>query len=91
MGDAPDLQRLQVELRAEQKKLVLMQEVAQALGSALDLDHLLTLVMEKITQLMEADRSTLYLFSDDGTELWSKVLRWICAPATARARSSACR
>ncbi|HKA87390.1 MAG TPA: GAF domain-containing sensor histidine kinase [Haliangiales bacterium] len=72
---AQDLQRLQVELRAEQKKLVLMQEVAQALGSALDLDRLLTLVMEKITRLMEADRSTLYLFSDDGGELWSKVLQ----------------
>jgi signal transduction histidine kinase len=31
--------------------------------------------MEKITILMEADRSTLYLFSDDGRELWSKVLQ----------------
>jgi hypothetical protein len=29
--------------------------------------------MEKITILMEADRSTLYLFSDDGKELWSKI------------------
>ena len=67
--------RLAAQLRAESKKLALMQDIAQALGSALDLDHLLALVMEKITALMEADRSTLYLFSEDGTELWSKVLQ----------------
>ncbi len=30
---------------------------------------------EKVTQLMEADRSTLYLLSDDGSELWSKVVQ----------------
>jgi len=37
------------------------------------LDGLLALIMEKITILMEADRSTLYLLSEDGRELWSKV------------------
>jgi signal transduction histidine kinase len=66
---------LEAQLRAEAKKLALVQEIGQALSSALDLDRLLGLIMEKITILMEADRSTLYLFSDDGTELWSKVTR----------------
>ncbi len=64
---------LLAQLRAETKKVTLVQEIAQALTSTRDLDALLSLIMEKITILMEADRSTLYLLSDDGKQLWSKV------------------
>jgi signal transduction histidine kinase len=74
-NDSTEVAGLQAQLRAETKKLALVQEIGQALSSALDLDRLLALIMEKITILMEADRSTLYLFSDDGKELWSKVLQ----------------
>ena len=63
------------ELRREKKKLDLVAEVGSALSSALDLEDLLALLMEKVTELMEADRSTLYLLSDDGRELWSKVVQ----------------
>jgi signal transduction histidine kinase len=66
---------LERRLRAEEKKLALVQEIGRALASALDLDQLLALIMEKITILMEADRSTMFLLSDDGAELWSKVLQ----------------
>ncbi len=62
-------------LRREKKKLELVSEVGTALSSALALEDLLVLLMEKVTQLMEADRSTLYLLSDDGGELWSKVVQ----------------
>src|SRR4051812_15818906 len=72
---ASDRDTLEAQLRAEEKKLSLVTEIGQALSSTLDLDRLLTLIMEKITLLMEADRSTLYLLSDDGKELWSKVLQ----------------
>lgn len=72
---AAELQRVAARLRAEEKKLALVQEIGLALSSVLDLDHLLSLIMEKITILMEADRSTLYLFSEDGKELWSKVVQ----------------
>ncbi len=68
-----ETQDLRTRLRAEEKKLALVQEIGQALSSVLDLDQLLKLIMEKITILMDADRSTLYLFSDDGRELWSKI------------------
>ncbi len=66
---------LALELRTEQKKLALVQEVSRALSSGHDLDQLLSLIMEKVTLLMEADRSTLYLLSDDREQLWSKVLQ----------------
>jgi signal transduction histidine kinase len=78
MADGTDEARvagLEAQLRADAKKLALVQEIGQALTSTLDLDRLLALIMEKITILMEADRSTLYLLSDDGRALWSKVLQ----------------
>src|SRR5688572_19624376 len=64
---------LEHKLRTEQRKLALVQEIGRALSSALDLDQLLRLIMEKVTLLMDADRSTLYLVSDDGRQLWSKI------------------
>src|SRR5215813_1852806 len=75
LGQSGGATALRGQLRAEQKKLVLVREIGQALSSALDLDGLLALIMEKITLLMEADRSTLYLVSEDGAELWSKVVQ----------------
>ena len=69
----PSATELAHQLRTEQKKLALVQDIGKALSGALELDQLLGLIMEKVTILMEADRSTLYLLSDDGTELWSKV------------------
>ena len=64
---------LRAQLSAEKKKLALVQEVGKALSSAIDLESLLALIMENITILMEADRSTLYLLSDDGQTLWSRM------------------
>jgi len=74
-GDTDGSRELARQLRTEQKKLALVQEVSRALSSGHDLDQLLTLIMEKVTLLMEADRSTLYLLSDDRVQLWSKVLQ----------------
>ena len=66
---------LEQKLRTEQRKLAVVQEIGRALSSALDLDRLLGLIMEKVTELMRADRSTLYLLTEDGEQLWSKVLQ----------------
>ncbi|HEY4060136.1 MAG TPA: GAF domain-containing protein, partial [Kofleriaceae bacterium] len=57
----------------EQKKVALVQEVSRALTESADLDTLLALIMNKVTELMEADRSTLFLVTEDGTQLWSKI------------------
>ena len=73
MASAP--QALEAALRREQKKVALVQEVSRSLSTVGDLDALLRLIMEKVTELMEADRSTLYLLRDDGRELWSKVVQ----------------
>jgi signal transduction histidine kinase/putative methionine-R-sulfoxide reductase with GAF domain len=60
-------------LERERKKVALVQEVSRALSQTEDLDALLALIMGKVTELMEADRSTLYLLTEDGRQLWSKV------------------
>ena len=75
-ASTPDeVQSLESALRREQKKVALVQEVSRALSTVGDLDALLRLIMEKVTELMEADRSTLYLVTEDGGQLWSKVVQ----------------
>ena len=72
-GARDPVRSLEAALAREQKKVALVQEVSRALSGTGDLDALLGLIMAKVTELMEADRSTLFVLSDDGRQLWSKV------------------
>ena len=75
MADGSEVQSLASALMREQKKVALVQEVSRALSTMGDTDQLLKLIMEKVTELMEADRSTLYLVSEDGGTLTSEVVQ----------------
>ena len=66
---------LEQQLQREREKFRSIQQIARAVGSTLDLDQLLHLIVGKITELMEADRSTLYVMDESRTELWTKVLQ----------------
>ncbi|CAA9210776.1 Adenylate cyclase [uncultured Coleofasciculus sp.] len=46
-----------------------------SLGQSLDLEATLRLVMEQARDLMQADRSTLFMLSKETGELWSKVAK----------------
>ena len=46
---------------------------ATALSNEKNLDRLLELIMEKVTEALEADRSSLFLIDDQSQELWSKI------------------
>lgn len=50
-----------------------LRQVGLALGSTVDLDELLELILRKITELLEADRATLYLLDDARGKLVSRV------------------
>ena len=50
-----------------------LRDVGVALGTTLDLDQLLELILEKITDLLEADRATLYLLDEAKGELVSRI------------------
>ncbi len=67
------MRSLEAALEREQKKVALVQEVSRALSQTENLDALLALIITKVTELMEAERSTLYLLTEDGRQVWSKV------------------
>jgi putative nucleotidyltransferase with HDIG domain len=73
MSMSDDLSLLQREV--ERYKAVY--EVNRALGGTLDLDRLLALIMDRTTEVMNADRSSLFLIDWDSEELWSKVAQGV--------------
>lgn len=65
--------RLKKQLEKKDKELYSIQRIGKALGSTLNLDMLLKLIMQEITSLMDADRSTLYIVDHERKELWAKI------------------
>lgn len=61
-------------LQREERVSRVLREVGLALGGTLDLDALLELILEKLTVLLEADRSTLYLLDEEKRELVSRLV-----------------
>ncbi|MEM9864769.1 MAG: hypothetical protein AAF938_24420, partial [Myxococcota bacterium] len=72
MGGVVELERDIAELRLamerERRKLRALQDVGALLGSTLDLNELLALVVSRISEVVDADRATLYLLDDDTGE-----------------------
>lgn len=62
-----------VSRQAERFQAVL--DIGTAITSARDIDALLRLVMDKLTALLHAEASTLFMLDADKGELWSRVLR----------------
>ncbi len=61
-------------LRHEQRVSQALREVGIALGTTFDLDDLLELILGKLTELVEADRATLYLLDEAHDELVSRMV-----------------
>ncbi len=66
--------RVSESLRLEQRVSRALREVGTALGANVDLDELLELILAKLTELVEADRATLYLLDEARGELVSRVV-----------------
>jgi signal transduction histidine kinase/putative methionine-R-sulfoxide reductase with GAF domain len=69
------LKDLDEELAREKRIGIALREVGLALGTTLDLDQLLELILQKINDAVEADRSTLYLLDDRRGELVSRIVQ----------------
>ena len=65
------------ELEREVARYRAVYDVMQALGGTLDLDDLLDLIITRITEVMDADRSSLFLIDWETRELWSKVAQGV--------------
>src|SRR5947209_16319585 len=59
---------------ADRRREALLQ-IGLAIGSAIEIDALLEVVIGHVTSLLEAERSTLYLIDYRRSEIWSKVLQ----------------
>ena len=55
------------------EQLVVLLELARVLASELDLDRLLRTIMARTTEVLNADRSTLFLVDYPNDQLWSRV------------------
>jgi signal transduction histidine kinase/putative methionine-R-sulfoxide reductase with GAF domain len=64
---------LEASLTREMRVSKALREVGTALGTTLDLDQLLELILDKITEALEADRATLYLLDESRDELVSRL------------------
>lgn len=69
------LKELQDALAHERRIGIALREVGLALGTTLDLEQLLELILEKITDAVEADRATLYLLDERKNELVSRIVQ----------------
>src|SRR5579862_1523473 len=57
---------LQQRLRSETRKLDAVRELGRVLGATLDLDRLLVVLLEKVTELLDAERATIFLRGASG-------------------------
>lgn len=74
-GSEQRLKELEDELSRERRIGVALREVGIALGTTLDLEQLLELILDKITDAVDADRATLYLLDDRRNELVSRIVQ----------------
>ena len=57
----------------EHEKMALLFDVSTSVARSLDLDTLFIDIVAKISELLNAERSSLFLIDEDTQELWSKV------------------
>ena len=55
------------------EKLSTMLSVARDLSSELDFDRLFPLIISKVTEVMGAERTSLYIIDSESREVWTKV------------------
>jgi signal transduction histidine kinase len=66
---------LHAELERSERRVEAIRQIGHVLGSNLELQPLLAEIVDRTTELLDADRTTLFLVDADQQELWSKVLQ----------------
>ncbi len=67
---------MSTESRSENKQILELNaliELSEAMAQEVELDDLLLTIVKKTTELMHADRSSLFLYDGETNELWSKI------------------
>jgi signal transduction histidine kinase len=63
---------LRSELAREQGKLRALQDIGQALGNTLDVEELVTVLLTRVSRIMDSERSTLFVVDESTGELWTR-------------------
>ncbi|MEO8877895.1 MAG: GAF domain-containing protein, partial [Polyangiaceae bacterium] len=74
-GPEARIEQLEVQIAHERRVSAALREVGLALGATVDLDEVLELILNKITEALEADRATLYLMDEGTDELVSRIVQ----------------
>jgi len=72
--DAARVEALEAALARERKVSSALREVGVAIGVTADVEDLLQLILAKMTEVVEADRATLYLRDEESGELVSRAI-----------------
>jgi len=67
------IEKLEKKLLRKEIEMDSIQHIGKALSSELRTDRLLILIMDEVTRLMNAERSTFYIVDEERGELWSKI------------------
>lgn len=65
--------RLYKKILSNHAKMAILLDVATSLSQTLDLDTLINNIINKVTEILNAERSSLFLLDHNSKELWSKV------------------
>ena len=69
------MERVGDEHAADLEKLRKLAEASKAVNSTLDLDRLLSIILDTARDIVDAEGGTLYIVDDVRRELWSKILQ----------------
>ncbi len=64
---------LEKKLHRREIEMNSIQQIGKSLSSELNTERLLLLIMDEVTRLMNAERSTFYIVDSERGELWSKI------------------
>ncbi len=67
------LDELEDKLEVERERLSAFQDIGIALGSNVDLDDVLAMVLTRVSTVLNADKALIYLLDEENAELWCKV------------------
>lgn len=64
---------LRSELAREQGKLRALQDIGQALGNTLDVEELVSLLLTRVSRIMDTERTALFVVDETNGELWTRL------------------
>jgi GAF domain-containing protein len=73
MPMSKDISVLEQQLKRKQIEMSSIQQIGKSLSSELRTTRLLPLIMQEVTRLMYAERSTFYIVDQERGELWSQI------------------